>query len=119
MREIGSRARTLPAPLHVVWRSLVEPRQAKARPWLHLLPDEVEPTLLAADEPGVVVWSSLWPSRPDDQVRFDLRATERGETLLRFTLLAHGEPPDQSKVGHLRYRMNKLLFTDLRYAYGQ
>ena len=59
--EIGSRARTLPAPPPVVWDSLVEPRRPGTRPWLHLLADEVEPRVLAAEKPGRVVWSSLWP----------------------------------------------------------
>jgi hypothetical protein len=42
------------------------------------------------------VWSSLWPSRPHDQVQ-----------------------PDQSKLGHLRKRLNHLLGADLRFSYGQ
>lgn len=119
MREIGSRARTLPAPPHIVWKSLTEPRQPSARPWLNLLPDEVEPTILNADEPATVVWSSLWPTRPHDQVHFDLTAVDDGGTSLRFTLLAYGQPPDQSKIGHVRRRLNQLLFADLRYSYGQ
>ena len=119
MREIGSRARTLPAPPHVVWKSLAGPRQPSARPWLNLLPDEVEPSVLNADGPATVVWSSLWPTRPDDQVHFGLTSVDGGGTLLRFTLLAYGQPPDQSKTGHLRRRLNQLLFADLRYSYGQ
>ncbi|MVU77569.1 hypothetical protein GPX89_09990 [Nocardia sp. ET3-3] len=118
MMDIGSRARTLPAPPHIVWGSLVEPRRPNARPWLNLLSDETEPKILAAEEPATVVWSSLWPNRPGDQVRFELRAADGG-TLLRFTLLAAGQPPDPSKLGHMRHRMNKLLFADLRYSYGQ
>jgi hypothetical protein len=41
------------------------------------------------------------------------------ETLLRFSLLTPDGPPDESKTGHLRRRMNQLLFADLRYSYGQ
>ncbi|WP_410616585.1 hypothetical protein [Amycolatopsis sp. lyj-109] len=119
MIEIGSRARTLPAPPAVVWGSLVEPRRPGARPWLHLLADEVDPGVLTAEKPSRVVWSSLWPSRPDDQVQFALTATHDGGTLLRFTLLTPHEAPDQSKTGHLRRRLNHLLFADLRFSYGQ
>ncbi|MTD52932.1 hypothetical protein GKO32_02925 [Amycolatopsis sp. RM579] len=119
MIEIGSRARTLPAPPFAVWDSLVEPRRPGARPWLHLLADEVDPGVLAAEKPSQVVWSSLWPSRPNDQVRFALTASRDGGTLLRFTLLAADEAPDQSKTGHLRRRLNQLLFADLRFSYGQ
>lgn len=119
VREIGSRARKLPAPPSVVWDSLVEPRQPKARPWLRLLSDEVDPAVLAAEKPGQVVWSSLWPSRPHDQVHFALTASPDGGTLLRFTLLTPDDVPDQSKTGHLRRRLNQLLFADLRFSYGQ
>jgi hypothetical protein len=41
------------------------------------------------------------------------------ETLLRFVLLTPDDPPDQSKTGHLRRRMNQPLFADLRFSYGQ
>jgi uncharacterized protein YndB with AHSA1/START domain len=117
--EIGSRARTLPAPPAVVWDSLVDPRRPGTRQWLHLLADEVDPTVLAAEKPGRATWSSLWPSRPHDQIHFALTAERDGGTLLRFTLLTPDEPPDQSKTGHLRRRLNQLLFADLRYSYGQ
>ena len=113
--EIGSRARRLPAPPAVVWESLVTPH----RPWLTLLPDEVEPTILESERPSRVVWSSLWPSRPRDQVHFVLALVSSGETSLRFTLYTPDDPPDESKTGHLRRRLNQLLFADLRYSYGQ
>ncbi|MEU7144363.1 hypothetical protein ABZ942_33305 [Nocardia sp. NPDC046473] len=119
MIEIGSRARRLPAPPFVVWESLTEPRRPQARAWLELLSDEVEPRILEADKPHTVVWSSLWPSRPDDQVHFELTAVKGGDTLLKFTLLTPDEAPDQSKTGHLRRRLNQLLFADLRFSYGQ
>ena len=81
--------------------------------------DEVDPRVLAAEKPSRVTWSSLWPSRPDDQVQFALTASRAGGTSLRFTLLATDEVPDQSKTGHLRRRLNQLLFADLRSSYGQ
>lgn len=97
---------------------MAQPRQPRTRPWLNLLPDEVEPTISSADEPATVVWSSLWPSIPDVQVRLDLTADGSGGTSLRFTSLAQDEP-DPSKTGHLRRRLNQILFADLRYSYGQ
>jgi len=41
------------------------------------------------------------------------------DTSLRFTLLTPDELPDQSTTGHLRHRLNHLLFADLRLSYGQ
>lgn len=116
--EIGSRRRRLPAPAVVVWESLVDFHRPGARPWLVLLSDEVEPEVLKAEKPSLVVWSSLWPSRPRDQVHFELRDVD-GETSLRFDLLTPDEPPTESKARDLRKRLSRLLFADLRYSYGQ
>jgi hypothetical protein len=41
------------------------------------------------------------------------------QTALHFTLLAAGDPPDDSKTGHIRRRVSQLLFADLRFSYGQ
>jgi hypothetical protein len=118
MIELGSKARRLPAPPAIVWESLMNPHLPGARPWLNLLDDEVEPTVLDAEKPIRVVWSSLWPSRPNDRVHLTM-TTAGSETLLRFTLLTPDDPPDAGKTGHLRRRINYLLFADLRYSYGQ
>lgn len=129
MIEIGRTTRTLPAPPSVVWRSLMDPHEPGARPWLALLPDEVEPRVLQAQEPHTVVWSSLWPDRPDDEIHLELSAAESG-TALTVTLLtadarlAAGEgverdPADADLVRHLRRRLSVLFFADLRYSYGQ
>jgi hypothetical protein len=60
----------------------------------------------------------LWPSRPNDEVHLELTAAG-SETSLRFRLLTPDNPPDESKTGHLRRRLNELLFADLRFSYGQ
>lgn len=78
------------------------PHLPGARPWLYLLDDEIEPTVLESQKPVSVLWSSLWPSRPHDQVLLSLTAVGGGETLLRFTLQTPDDPPDPSKTGHLR-----------------
>lgn len=118
MIEIGFRAKRLPPPQWVVFDSLVDPHRPGTRPWLSLLPDEVEPRILLAERPDRVVWSSLWPDRPRDEVHFEL-APDRGDTMLTFTLLTPDHPPDESTSRHLRRRMSTLLFADLRYSYGQ
>jgi hypothetical protein len=116
--EVGSRERAQPAPPAVVWRSLTTPHDPSARTWLDLLGDETEPEVLESLEPEMVVWSSLWPHRPDVRIRFDLRP--RGaETSLRWTLTTQGEALDRSASNHLRYRMNVLINERLRFSFGQ
>ncbi len=117
--EYAARARRLPAPRPIVWRSLTEPHQPGTRPWLALLEDEVEPRVLAAEEPESVVWSSLWPSRARDEIHLQLTQLESGDTLLKFSVLTPDEAPDDSKTGHIRHRVNHLFFADLRFSYGQ
>jgi hypothetical protein len=117
--EVGTRRRAQPPPPHIVAESLLEPDRDPARPWLRLLADEVRPRIVEARPPALVVWSSLWPSRPDALVRFDLAPDGRGGTDLRWTLLVDEPLPDQSKLGHLRKRLNQLINADLRYSYGQ
>ncbi|QIG43070.1 SRPBCC domain-containing protein [Nocardioides anomalus] len=118
MTPYGHRTRRLPAPPHAVWSDLVEPARTGPRVWLALLADEVAPRVVESERPTRVVWSSLWPSRPDDRVVLEL-APHGGGTALTFTLLAAGEPPEQSRTGHLRKRVNELLYRDLQLSYGQ
>ncbi len=118
MKEIGARAQNLPAPPVVVFESLSQPRRSGARPWLDLVEGEVEPRILLAEPLSRVVWSSLWPDRPDDEIRFVLEEREAG-TRLGFTLLTPGELPGDGETGRLRFRLNKILFGDLRLSYGQ
>jgi hypothetical protein len=77
MFELGRRTRTLPAPPHIVWGSLIDPHQPRARPWLNLLDDEIEPRVLEAVRPKLVVWSSIWPATPDQIIRFEIASRRR------------------------------------------
>jgi hypothetical protein len=118
--EIGSRKRNLPAPPHVVFEDLTVPNRSAARPWLNLLDDEVPPEVLESREPAYVVWSSLWPRRPDARITFELPPGRAGGgTDLRWTLTVDEPVPDDSLTGHLRKRINTLIHADLRYTYGQ
>lgn len=116
MIELAHRAKRLPPPPHVVFESLTEPRRTGARPWLFLEPDEVDPRVLVADAPERVVWSSLWPSRPDDEIRFSVLPHEN-ETRLVFTHLSSLPMPDEPELRRLRRRINVLLWADLRESY--
>lgn len=100
-----------------MWDDLVEAKSTGTRAWLDLLPDEVAPQVLESVRPSRVVWSSLWPDRPKDRVVIEI-ASSGGESAVTFTLLAAGDPPDDSKTGHVRKRVNHLLWADLRFSYG-
>lgn len=63
--------------------------------------------------PSLVVWASLWPDRPDDQIRFDIE-----DQRLTWTLLGEASD-DQERLDQLRYRLNVMINKDLRISFGQ
>lgn len=120
MPEVGTRRKSQPAPARVVFEALVDPDRDPTRPWLELLDDEVRPQVLQAEQPHLVVWSSLWRGRPDARVRFDLLADAGGQgTDLRWTLLVDDPEPDAPLLAHLCKRLNQLVNANLRYSFGQ
>lgn len=56
--------------------------------------------------------------RPDDQIRFDLEPSGPGCSL-RWTLLTADDPPDEGRLGQLRYRLNFLINGELRDSFDQ
>ncbi len=108
----------MPPPQHVLWADLMEPARTGSRVWLELRPGEVRPRVLESSEPELVVWSTLWEDRPEDQIRLDLRPW-RDETSLGFTLLSPEQIEDEVARRGLAYRINQLLYAELRYTYGQ
>jgi hypothetical protein len=102
----------------VVFEALSQPDRDPAQPWLVLLSDEQRPALVEAEEPSLVVWSSLWRSRPDALIRFDIVPANFGETALTWTLLVDEPLPDPAFLGHLRKRLNVLINANLRYTFG-
>ncbi|MFC6079841.1 SRPBCC family protein [Sphaerisporangium aureirubrum] len=118
MIELGARERKQAPPPRVVWECLTEPRRPGVRSWLELREGEIEPRIIEAVCPTLVVWSSLWPARPRDVIRFDLRDAGDG-CALRWTLLSPDEAPGDALLGHLRHRLNYLINARLRYSFGQ
>lgn len=120
MHEVGARTRNQPAPPHAVFASLSDPFGDGPRLWLTLLEDEVTPRVVDSEEPHLIVWSSIWPRRPDALIRFELPPDSTGQgTDLRWSLLVSEPLPDASLVGHMRKRVNQLINADLRYSFGQ
>lgn len=118
--EVGKRKRNQPAPPRVVYEALVTPDRDPDRPWLRLAVDEQPPEILDSIDPELVVWSSLWPSRPDAVLRFELPADAGGQgTDLTWTLLVDEPEPEPDVLGHLRKRINVLINAELRYSFGR
>ncbi|TCJ00099.1 hypothetical protein [Aeromicrobium sp. IC_218] len=117
MIEYVDRAKTLPAPPHVVWDDLVDPRTTGLRPWLVLEADEVPPRVVASERPRLVVWSSLWTARPDDVVTLELSRAGAGSTL-RVRVVTPHELPGEDVASHVRRRLGQLLYGELRLTYG-
>ena len=118
MQIVADRRRPLPAPPPVVWADLVQPRAEGVRPWLRLLPDEVPPRVLSRYEPRRVTWSSLWTRHPDLVIRLDCEP-DGGGTRLHVVVEAPDDAAEGAWIGHVRHRINKLLFGELRATYGQ
>ncbi len=96
------------------------PNRDPSRQWLRLAVDEQPPEVLECEEPELVVWSSLWPSRPDAVIRFELPLDAEGQgTDLTWTLLVHEPEPELALLSHLRKRINVLINAELRYSFGQ
>ena len=81
--------------------------------------DEQQPQVLQAEEPFLVVWSSVWPTRPDARVRFDIAPDDSAGTQLVWTLQMTQPLPGASLLGHMRKRLNVLINESLRSALGQ
>jgi hypothetical protein len=76
--------------------------------------------VLESERPQLVVWSSLWPERPDAVIRFELPADASGQgTDLCWALLVNEPEPHPALLGHLRKRINELINAELRYSFGQ
>jgi hypothetical protein len=118
VEAVASKEKNQPAPPHVVFDDLVSPDRQPSRLWLHLLDDEIAPSVLESDRPTRVVWSSLWTKRPDAQVVFELSGG-CGGTDLRWTLLTEQPSPDDRQLRHLCQRIGTLINANLRYTYGQ
>jgi hypothetical protein len=116
--ELGRRTDTLPAPPWAVWESLTEPRRKEAREWLMLLEDEIDPKVVESVRASLVVWSSIWPPTPEQVIRFDLEPDGGSGTRLTWTLTSPTPLEDPGALGHRRYRLNRLIWADLRYSYG-
>jgi hypothetical protein len=59
------------------------------------------------------VWSSLWPDRPHDQVRFELRPKDGG-CAVRWRLLSPSTQPPAQVIRDRRHRLNLLINGKLR-----
>ena len=101
-----------------MFEALTQPHRPQGREWLHLLDDEVEPEIVEAEEPSLVVWSSLWPARHEDRIHFDIDPDGDFGTWLTWRLLTPEYEPEPEELGHLRYRLNYLINGDLRLSLG-
>ena len=102
----------------MVYEAITEPDRDPMRPWLTLNDDEQRPVVLDAVEPNLVVWSSLWPARPDARIQFDLTGGPGG-TMLNWTLSVDDPVPDDNTIVRMRKRINELINANLRFTFGQ
>jgi hypothetical protein len=118
--DVLTRRRNQPAPPRVIFEALTHPDRDPIRPWLFLEEGEEKPQVVASDPPEFLVWSSLWPDRPDARIRFDLEGDHSGQgTSLRWTLEVNEPLPSVEEVRRLRHRINLLINGNLRNTFDQ
>lgn len=115
MIAIARRRRSLPPPPRFIHEALVDPDRDPVRPWLTLHDDEQRPRILESEPPHLVVWSSLWPWRPEARIRFDI---EPGG-IVEWTLYVDEPAPDDDTIIRMRKRINQLINVNLRFTFGQ
>mgnify|MGYP000860495585 FL=1 len=81
--------------------------------------DEQRPSIVESVEPDRVVWSSIWPWRPEALIRFDIEDTAQSSAYLRWTLLVDEPAPDDETIVRMCRRLNELINTNLRSTFGQ
>jgi hypothetical protein len=118
MLEIGQQTRTQAPPPHIVYDALLRPSRDEPRNWLSLVDDEIAPRILESEKPSLVVWSSLWPDRSEDVVRFEIEPDNSGSRLT-WRLLSPDDQPEAGRLGWMRYRLNFLINGQLRFSFGQ
>src|SRR3954468_1823058 len=104
MVELAQRARTQAPPPWVIWEALVDPHRPGGRPWLEIAASEIEPTVIEAVRPHLVVWSSLWDDRSRDRIRFIISEDGSGSRL-KWVLETDDEPPDAETLDTMRHHI--------------
>lgn len=102
----------------MVFEAITQPDRDPIRQWLVMHEDEQRPDVIDAVEPNLVVWSSLWPWRPDARIRFDITGGPWG-TMLHWTLSVDDPVPDDDTIVRMRKRINELINANLRFTFGQ
>jgi hypothetical protein len=93
----------------VLFRALAEDRAA----WWPLNPGEIASTLVEAEPPSRMVWSSPWPVSPHDNIEFVFSEIPRGQTAVQMRWFSDS-PPDERGVAITRQRLNTKLGGFLR-----
>jgi hypothetical protein len=78
-----------------------------------------EPSVVEATRPGLVMWSSLWPDRPNDRIRFTITDDAGEGSSLRWTPESPDDPPGAARLDHMRHRINYLINGEMRESFGQ
>jgi hypothetical protein len=114
VRVLRSRSKTQPPPAWAIYEALSDPVADQARrEWLDLRDGELPPRVVQAVFPSLVVWASLWPDRPDDQIRFDIE-----DRRLTWTLMGEASDGGRRTPGPIGYRLDVMINADLRISFG-
>ncbi len=118
MVEVIHRRKSQTPPPWVVWEALTSLEADASSDWLHLADGEIPPTVIAANRPDVVMWSTLWPDHEQVVIALDIVPKGDGSDLT-WTILAPPGTIDDTEAKRLRYRMDTLINGKSRRSFGQ
>jgi hypothetical protein len=112
--ELAKREKAQDPPAWVVWEALSDP-STSTRGWLWFVAQagEVMPTVLSAEKPHSVEWSSIWNDHPDLRIRFEIVAGRAG-SFVTWRLFGRPHQLEPHDVRRRRYRLNQLINGQLR-----
>lgn len=116
--DLMHRGKSQAPPPWVIWEALRDPWSMQGREWFDLHQGEIAPTIVEAERPHLVVWTSIWSDHPELRIRFDLVPAGAG-SFVTWTLLGLAGALDEDDVGRRRYRLNQLISGRLRDTFDQ
>ena len=109
MEVLADRVHRYAPPAWRMYEALIGERPQ----WYRAGPREVEPHVLRAERPSLVVLSSPWPAAPDDVIELHISDHREGSAIR--LIWRTPSPPDVRGIAIVRHQLNRRIAGDLRH----